>query len=111
LYGGSGSDAGWSIIPNTDGGYIIGGYCGSNDGDITGFHGGLDDIWLIKVDNNGGKLWSKTYGGPGNDFMLSLIAINNSLIFTGETTDNGGDFYGYIGGVGDGFIIKIKMPD
>lgn len=46
--GGSGSEGANSIQQTTDGGYIVAGGSGSNDGDVTGNHGG-GDFWVVKL--------------------------------------------------------------
>lgn len=46
--GGSGSEFAYSIMPASDGGYIISGYSGSNDGDAT-VHQGFGDYWIVKL--------------------------------------------------------------
>jgi len=47
-----------------NGGYIIAGINGSNDGDVTGFHG-MNDYWVVKLDTsvtcNGKKVWVELY--------------------------------------------------
>lgn len=35
-----------------------------------------NDIWLIKIGNNGQKIWDKTFGGIGNE-TKPIISINN----------------------------------
>jgi hypothetical protein len=54
-YGGTSDDVCTSIIPDVDGGYLLGGYTFS-------FGAGTKDIWLIKTDSTGNALWNKTYG-------------------------------------------------
>lgn len=47
--GGAEDDKAYSIQQTTDGGYIIAGYSESNNGDVTGNHGGAD-FWIVKLD-------------------------------------------------------------
>lgn len=47
--GGSGDDSPYSLQNTTDGGYILAGYTESNDGDVTGNHGG-SDMWIVKLE-------------------------------------------------------------
>ena len=44
--GGSNNDYAYAIRQTTDGGYIVAGYSFSNDGDVTGNHGGYD-YWIV----------------------------------------------------------------
>lgn len=36
------------------------------------------DVWLIKVDSNGGKLWDKRYGTTATDWVYNIIKTPNS---------------------------------
>ena len=56
VYGGAGYDWGYSVQQTSDDGYVI---CGSTDS----FGAGYNSLWLIKTDENGDSLWTKTYGG------------------------------------------------
>ena len=46
--GGSNNEIANSIKQTADGGYIVGGYSNSNDGNISGNHGS-DDYWIVKL--------------------------------------------------------------
>ncbi len=47
-FGGTGSELFSSMIRTSDGGFAIGGGSNSNDGDVSGHHGG-GDLWLVKL--------------------------------------------------------------
>ena len=80
-------------ISNTDdGGYIIVGYRGSNS----------MDLWLIKIDADGNKLWDRTYGGGALDLGQSVQQTNDGgYIITGKTHSFGLN--------GDVWIIKTDQ--
>jgi uncharacterized delta-60 repeat protein len=46
--GGTDDDGAYAIQPTSDGGYIIAGDSLSNNGDVTGNHGG-EDFWIVKL--------------------------------------------------------------
>lgn len=65
--GGSWSDFAKSIHSTTDGGYILAGATSSLDANVPDNHG-MDDIYIIKLDQNGDKVWAKCYGGTWADY-------------------------------------------
>lgn len=97
-----------SIQQTSDGGSIVTGYTGSNDGDVTGNHGGFFDLWVVKISDTGIIQWQKTYGGTGNDWGYSIQqTTDGGYIVAGNTTSNDGDVIGSHGG-GDFWVIKIS---
>ncbi|HZV11862.1 MAG TPA: hypothetical protein VFA55_01510, partial [Candidatus Kapabacteria bacterium] len=99
-FGGSASDQALCIQQTTDGGYIAAGYSASNDGDVTGNHGG-DDYWIIKLDANGTMQWQKSLGGSGDDQAFSIAQTADSgYIVAGYSASNDGDVTGNHGGIG-----------
>ena len=93
-FGGADEDYGESIKQTLDGGYILGGYTDS-------YGAGDFDVYILKLDAAGSIQWSKTIGGPGYDYALSVI----------QTTDGGYALFGSTNSFGAGYtdyyIIKL----
>ncbi len=107
-YGGSDGDYTSSIELTTDGGYIVGGYTASNDGDVSG-NNGERDYWIVKLDMAGDLEWEKNYGGSGWDSAYSIKQTPDGGYIVAGTADAGdGDVGGNNGG-GDYWIIKLDM--
>lgn len=82
-FGGSEWDWGTSVQQTPDGGYIIVGVTNS-------FGAGLGDVWLIRIDENGDTVWSKTIGGANYDAGYSLgKAGDGYYVITGGTASYG----------------------
>lgn len=93
-YGGKEYDGGLSVQMTSDGGYII-------VGETESFGAGGKDIYLLKTDGNGNTLWTKTYGGTGDDVGTSVqVSSDDAYVITGWTTQQ--DYFYDI------FIMKIK---
>jgi hypothetical protein len=98
FYGGSGFDEANSALQTSDGGYVIAGYTQSSDGDVTGFHGGVADVWVIKVDSSGDLQWQKTLGGSYDDEANSIKqTADGGYVIAGVTNSNDGDVSGFHG--------------
>lgn len=106
-FGGSGYDRANSIIASSDGGFVFTGFAASNDGDVSGNHG-ANDVWVVKLNNKGNKVWQKTFGGSGADFGSSLIYSGGGYVVAGSTLSTDGDVSGYHGGFSDAWVIKLN---
>jgi hypothetical protein len=111
-YGGSGlgfSEQFYDVSKAIDGGYILVGRTFSNDGDVSGNHGGYD-IWVVKVDPSGNLLWQKCIGGDSFDSGHRIIPYNNtSYLILGDTGSIDGDFIGLLpSNVGD-VLLNIDL--
>src|SRR5947209_1450394 len=81
-----------SIIKTQDGGYAMVGYSTSSNLDAISNYG-ANDILFIKADNNGNKLWSKSFGGSGDDLVTSVCQTSDGgYAITGMTTSSDHDF-------------------
>ena len=105
-FGGTGFDYGYSMKQTSDGGYIAAGYSESNDGDVTGNHGG-GDCWILKLNASGTILWQKTYGGTLNDKAQCIRQTSDGgYIICGNTDSSDGDVSSNHGG-GDCWVLKL----
>ncbi len=59
-YGGPFNEGGLSVRQTADGGYVV-------TGETNSFGAGNWDVYLIKTNASGDTLWTRTYGGPGDD--------------------------------------------
>ncbi len=106
-FGGSGYDMAHCVRQTSDGGYIIAASSTSNDGDVTGNHGGYD-FWVVKLSATGGITWQKSFGGTGDDFAGSVWeTLDGSYVVAGNSNSNDGDVSGNHGG-DDYWVIKLS---
>ena len=104
--GGTGSDFAYYAQQTTDGGFIVTGHSSSNDGDISGNHGG-DDFWLVKLDGNGNLQWQKALGGTGNEISNYVQqTLDGGYITAGWSNSNDGDVSGG-NGSSDFWVVKV----
>lgn len=91
-FGGGNVDLASSVVPTSDGGYIIAGMTES-------FGSGSCDAYVIKVDGNGNRVWEKTFGGKYYDEALSVA----------QTSDGGYIFVGVTKSfdVGDAYVVRL----
>jgi hypothetical protein len=46
---------------------------------------GSTDIWLVKLDANGNKIWDKTYGGIGTEYVTRILENADGYLLTGTS--------------------------
>lgn len=84
-FGGGGDDYAYSIVKVPGGGYVIAGSTKS-------MGAGSDDFYLLKIDENGNKVWEKAYGTSGIDIGREAVpTADGGFIFIGYTQSNGYD--------------------
>jgi hypothetical protein len=90
-FGGTDADEGLSVQQTSDGGYIITGYSSYS-------FGRFYDVWLIKTDDAGNKIWDK-YFGTGSNLGYSVQQTSDEgYIITGSV--------GFLDGNSDVWLIK-----
>lgn len=93
-FGGALDDEANSIKQTIDGGFII-------VGNTKSFGSGMYDVWLLKIDQFGGKIWDKTIGATRDDMGDSIQETRDGGFVVAGTTGSWGD------GDADALLIKI----
>jgi hypothetical protein len=105
-YGGTGYDQALSIKPAGNG-FIMASMTTSNNGQVSGNHGGVD-IWLTKINDTGALQWQKCYGGSGDDYVGAIEPLaNGHFIFSAETASSNGDVTNNHGGA-DVWVVRVN---
>ncbi len=80
--GGYKDEEAYYVIRANDGGYVVAGYTGS-------FGQGLDDMYVIKLRNDGTVEWTRTIGGTGLDQAKAILpnpfGPSGGYVVVGET--------------------------
>jgi hypothetical protein len=88
LYGGSGVDTVYCLQQTEEGGYIV---AGRTDSFTTSMA-----FWILKLDDEGGILWQKTYGGATGNSLEVAYSIqqtaDDGYIVAGETRTASGNY-------------------
>lgn len=86
----------------------LAGFTNSVDGDIPPSQQNYD-VWLLALDANGNKIFSKIYGGSQNDVAYSMTkGADGTLTLAGYTTSNDGDVSGAKGSQ-DYWVINVDQ--
>ncbi len=92
-FGGTNFDGKSAVKQTSDGGFILA-------GSTMSYGVGQNDVYLIKIDIFGNLIWSKTFGGNGNEGAAEiLITSDGGFILAGNTNSYGA-------GDSDKYIIK-----
>jgi hypothetical protein len=86
VFGGEQFDATYGLAALKDGGLALAGFTYS-------YGAGLSDAWLLRTDANGKMLWSKTFGGVGEDGAYAVVALPDNGLALAGVTDPGNGFH------------------
>lgn len=118
-YGGAKSDKGYFFQPTFDGGFIL-------TGETNSFGSGDYDVWLLKINEVGDTVWTRTYGGKNHDWGEAVVQTSDGgFLIVGGTksfgsggidvwlirTDSSGDtlWTRTFGGKGDDWADKVAQ--
>jgi|GEM_PF-1442945 len=108
--GGTGIDESPNIQKTPDGNLLLVFGSKSRDYDCVGNHGGTD-VFLMKLDTQGNKIWTKFYGGSSNDEYPDAAIDQEGNIYVCSTTfSEDGDLLPDKRGLADRWLFKTD-PD
>ena len=110
-YGSTGTDYPMAIKKTVDNNYIITGKAGGANGDIPYLHSTSypSDVWVMKINDTGGVMWSKTYGGYMNQVGDRIIQTQDGGYLVGAESTSGN--MDVAGNYGDNDMWAIKLDD
>lgn len=115
-YGGPVTENAYGVLTDASGVYVAGTTGSSSGFASNGFQntygGGQGDAFLLKFDTAGNRLWATYYGGPANDYALSIAkdAAGNIFISGDSYSSSGiaaGGFQNNLNGLENEFIAKF----
>lgn len=87
VYGGAGDDVAYDIKQSKDGNYVL-------TGSSSSAGNGQTDLYLMKIDQMGRKLWERYIGGAGSEVGRSILLLEDSgYVVTGFTSSFGNGGY------------------
>ncbi|HUM47251.1 MAG TPA: T9SS type A sorting domain-containing protein [Chitinophagales bacterium] len=108
-YGGPSYDGGEDIAATPDGGFVVVGYTSAEGGDVTGYKGGSQDGWLIRLNENGELIQQRCTGGSLYDHLYSIdVDEEGNYAIGGSTMSGDGDVSEPVtDGWGDAWLMKM----
>ena len=84
-FGGALDEQATSIAIVPEGGFVVAGYTSS-------FGSGQRDFWVLKLNSVGELEWEKTFGGPGDEEALAVVATaDGGFVVAGSTKPSGSE--------------------
>jgi hypothetical protein len=106
-FGGTNNDRGYGAVQTSDGGFLMVGSSESTDYDIIDDKGSYD-LWAVRLDANGNKLWTKSFGGSEIDGGWGVTKTRDgNYLMVGDTRSSDQDVSNSKGG-GDLWAVKFN---
>ena len=106
-YGGSEIDEARGVISTDNGDHIIVGDTRSEEQDVS-FNNGGADLWVLRISDNGDRIWEKSYGGSNFDVGKSISStFDSGFIIAGSSRSSNGDV-NKNQGQNDAWVTKIS---
>ena len=80
-YGSDKSNVGINSIQQTEDGYVIAGWTGEPGHTHSSVYN--KDLWVAKLDCNGGIVWQRSYGESRDEEAYSILSVNDSYVVAG----------------------------
>ncbi|MBK9177615.1 MAG: T9SS type A sorting domain-containing protein [Flavobacteriales bacterium] len=92
-------EMGVHLLETQDQGIALLAHTSSADGDVVGAHSPPGtDIWLVKLDSDGGLLWQRCLGGSSDDRANAMVeTASGALVLAGSVGSADGDVTGHHG--------------
>jgi hypothetical protein len=118
-YGGAGNDQGYTVVTDASENVYVMGITYSSDMASGGFqnvlsnNNGSNDVFLVKFDAAGNRLWATYYGGSDEDYGLYIATDPSENVYlVGNTFSSNlissGGFQNTYKGSGDAFLVKFN---
>jgi hypothetical protein len=78
------------ILEMPGGGFLVGGESSASpSGNKTSPAYGGFDMWVVRLDANGAKLWDSSFGGSGTEYITTLTATPDGGFLAGGSSSSG----------------------
>lgn len=93
-YGGPSADRARAVRATGDGGFVVAGTTESAGA-------GRTDVWVLRLESDGGIRWEATYGGPEDEIANAVVRAKDGGLIVAGTTESYGD------GFRDAWILRL----
>ncbi|MBC7259773.1 MAG: hypothetical protein H5T65_11045 [Chloroflexi bacterium] len=100
-------DGGFDIVQMPDDGYVVAAYSQVEQTAEMKF----DNFWMLRLDSAGEMLWSRTWGGPDNDDLRSVVLTADGGVVLAGFKDAVSWPLDRIPGPADFYVIKTTAGD